>query len=162
MISKEVIATQQLSPVVETIFHWQANDPSHCLLRIFVDDQTHHTYVVASELYSNDNMEKHVLHDFEELALDIFDQYSTLLGPGNIKGVSWISHYGRFSLVDSFENKTKPEWFREIGLPWPLPERLSRYDRKETLLQTAGRQKLFSQIFLEPVSDILGRISGDL
>ncbi|WP_299416291.1 hypothetical protein [Acaryochloris sp. IP29b_bin.148] len=162
MISKEAIATQQLSPVVETIFHWQADDPSHCLLRIFVDGQTQQAYVVASELYSNKTMEKHVLHDFEELALDIFTRHSTLLDPDNINGVSWISHYGRFSVVVSFENLTKPEEFRKVDLPWPLPEQLSRYDGKDTYLEEPDEQKLFSQILLEPVANILDRISGDL
>lgn len=162
MISKEVIATQQLSPVVETIFHWQADDPSHCLLRIFIDDQTQQAYVVASELYSNDKMEKRVLYDFAELALDIFNQYSILLDPGNIKVVTWISHFGRFSVVDCFENQTDPEIFRKIDLPWPLPERLSRYDGKDTFLQEADEQELFSQVLLEPVADMLDRISGDV
>lgn len=162
MISKEVLTTQQLSPVVETIFHWQVDEPSHCLLRIFINDQTQQAYVVASELYSNDEMEKRVLQDFDELALGIVVCYSKLLNPDNIKEVSWISHFGRFSLVDCFENRMEPEIFRKIDLPWPLPERLSQINGKDTFLQEADEQDLFSRVLLEPVATVLARNSSGL
>lgn len=160
MISKEVIATQQLSPVVETIFQWQADDPSHCLLRIYTDDQTQQAYVVASELYSNNDMEKHVSRHFEELALAIANHYPVLLDPAQITDVTWICHYGLFSVADSFENIGTPDRLTKTYLPWPLSSTFNVWDRKEVVLNEAEEEKLFSRVSFTPVSEILDRLAG--
>lgn len=160
MISKDIIATQQLSPVVETIFHWQADDPSHCLLRIFVEDQTQQAYVVASALYSNDNMEKHVSRHFEELALAVVSHYAELLDPSQITDVIWICHYGLFSVPNSFENIGTLDRLSQINLSWPLSSTFSVWERQEVVLSESEEERLFSKISLTPVSEILDRLAG--
>lgn len=159
MISKEVIATQQLSPVVETIFHWQADDPSHCLLRIFVDEQAQQAYVVASELYSNNQNEKHVSRHFEELAKSVFEQYPTLINVSDLKKVNWITHYGKFSVVHSFENLTTPDRFTQVDLPWPLPTELTPLTSYRQVIEYEEVQELSHRVLLEQVADILNRFA---
>ncbi|ABW32224.1 hypothetical protein [Acaryochloris marina] len=160
MISKEVIAAHKLSPVVETIFHWQADDPSHCLLRIYSDDQTQKAYVVASELYSNNEMGKHVSRHFEELALAVANQYPELLDPTKITDVTWICHYGMFSVADSFENIGTPDRLTKIYLVWPLSSTFNVWERKEVVLSESEQEELFSRVSFTSVSEILDRLAG--
>lgn len=161
MISKEVIATQQLRPLVEAIFHWQADDPSHCLLRIFVDEQVQQAYVVASEPHSNKLLDKHVSTDFDTLAISISKQYTSLFEKSKIKQVIWIAHFGQFSDVHSFENMHTTESFLTVDLPWPLPTRISSLEGCWTFLSAAAVEELNTKVSLVPVLDVLARMPCD-
>lgn len=161
MISKDIIATQQLSPVVETIFRWRADDPSHCLLRIFIDDLNKQAYVIASEPYSNDLMENHVSTDFGALALAAVDHYFAQLDVSRIKSIAWIAHNGRFSETPSYDNLHMRERFSRVSLPWPLPETLPALGGKWELLASPEEQELTTKLKLDAVLDIMLRVSGE-
>ena len=159
MVNQVVKTTEKLAPVVETIFHWRSDDDSHCLLRVYVDEQNSSAVVVASKLYSETPRENHLSADFEQLVLAINTEYEALLSP--LSKVDWIAHYGLFSVVYSFENLHTTESFSRITLPWPLPRQLLQYDGKWWGLRPAEEENIRSQILLEPVEDILKRLSSD-
>lgn len=158
MISKEIIATQHLSPVVETIFHWRADDPSHCLLRIYIDELKKMAFVVTSELYSDRVSENFISADFGRLAQAVCEQYPELLSPDRIKHISWIAHYGSFSVPHSYENLGKREDFSQIDIPWPLPGQLTSLGGEWTVLRPFAQEQLSSRILLEPVSVVRERV----
>lgn len=159
MISKDIIAFQQISPVVETLFHWQADDPSHCLLRIFVDDQAQQVYVVASKLHSDHPGENSITENFGKIAQAVCKQYSNLLNIERINDVTWFAHYGLFSVPQSYENLGEQEDFSQIDIPWPLPAKLPSLGGEWTVLRPLAQEQLASRILLEPVQAVMERES---
>lgn len=159
MISKEVIATQQLSPVVETIFHWQVDDPSHCLLRIFVDKQAQQAYVVASKLNGDHPSKNSITENFGKIAQAVCKEYSSLLNLERINHVTWIAHYGLFSVPQSYENLGEQDDFSRIDIPWPLPTKLPSLGGEWTVLRPLAQEQLASKILLESVEAVVERES---
>ena len=158
MVNQVVKETEKLAPEVETLFHWREEDDSHCLLRIYVDNADNSATVVTSKLHSETPGENHLSADFEQLALAIYKKYQYLLK--NLRAVTWIAHYGVFSVADSYENATTTEEFSQVNLPWPLPNHLSSFDGKWKGLDPEEEEQLTNQLTLEPVADILSRIDS--
>lgn len=151
MISKEVI-TQKLSPVVETIFHWQADDPNHCLLRIYVDELQKIAFVVVSKLHSDHPDGNSITEKYGQIAQAVCREFPNLLNPKKINHVTWIAHYGSFSTPQSYENLGKQEDFSQIDIPWPIPSQLPLLGGEWTVLRPHSQEQLASKILLEPVS----------
>lgn len=155
MVNQVIRTTKKLTPVVETIFHWRSDDDSHCLLRIFVDEQNTNAVVVASIVHSNDAMPEDVSTDFEALAVAVQTKFSSVLDPSNIHHVTWLCHSGLFSVAYSYENITTPERFSRVVLPWPLPHQIEPWSGQWRVLSAAEVEELTSKIELRPVADML-------
>ena len=162
MVNQVVRTAEKLAPVVETIFHWRENDPGHCLLRIYRDEQAGEIFVVASGLYSNKSMEHDVSIDFEALAIAVRNQYPTYLNEVNTQKATWICHYGKSSHANTYENQTTPERWLRVTLPWPLPHHLVPWSAKWWVLQPKETEELTNKIRLSPVADILEELGSDI
>ncbi|PZD70621.1 hypothetical protein C1752_10471 [Acaryochloris thomasi RCC1774] len=159
----QVVKTDKLAPVVETLFHWREEDAScHCLLRIYRDEQKEEVIVVASGLHSNKSMEHDVSIDFEALALAVREQYPIYLNEANTQKVTWICHYGRFSQANTYENQTTPERWLRVTLPWPLPEHIEPWSAEWWVLRPNEVEELNTKIRLSPVADILEVLARDI
>jgi len=157
MVNQAIRTSDKLAPVVETIFHWREHDPSNCLLRIYVDTIGTSAIIVASKLYSETPGKNHISADFEQLALAINKKYQGLLD--NVQEVTWIAHYGVFSVVDSFENETTTEVFSKVLLSWPLPQQLTNLESDWKQLDIGEQEELTKQFQLAPVADVLSQLA---
>lgn len=149
-----------LKPRVETIFYWRKHDPkSHCLVRIYINDLTHFATVVLSQLdcgKHHEPYENQISVDVEQLAISIYKIY--LSSVCELKGVNWIVHYGNFSYPPSFEYFRENDAFHKIEWPWPLPACLGKNSHSRRYLSLVEQRHLKSQIFLEPVQNIMYRL----
>ncbi len=162
MVNQVVQTTEKLQPSVETIFHWRKDDDSHCLLRIYIDEQNECAIVTASILQSNDMMPEDVSTDFEALAMAVQAKFPSVLDPKHINNVTWICHSGLFSVANSYENLTTPERFSRVALPWPFPDQLAPWSGQWRVLRPAEVEELKNKIELRPVTDILENRASDI
>ncbi|PZD70219.1 hypothetical protein C1752_16683 [Acaryochloris thomasi RCC1774] len=112
----QVVKTDKLTPVVETIFHWKVGDSSHCLLRIYRDEREEQVIVVLSEIASNQDNTS-ITRDFEAVVNAVAVGLQGYLG-SDVAKVNWLKHYGRFSERPTYENQYDPEFFRKFQFEW--------------------------------------------
>lgn len=145
MVNQVVKTTEKLAPVVETIFHWRSDDDSHCLLRIYRDEQEQQTVVVLSEIASNQENTS-ISEETVNIVRAITAKFSEHLSP-NLEQTIWLMHYGCFSKPLSFENLHRSEEFSQIEFIWE--EGSSKQEASETILFSRDITALFPRLELE-------------
>ncbi len=124
-VNKIISDTQAISQIecVKTVFSWDcsskrkekkmSSSPSHCLLRIYVDEEHQKTLVIASELASNQS-NINVLCGVKDLITSVFEHYPQV--QTTFPNITWIIHFGRFSFsqADNSEMEVKNEVYIRV------------------------------------------------
>lgn len=145
MVNQAVRATNKLAPVVETIFHWKVGDPSHCLVRIYRDEQQQQTLVVISEIASNQGNTS-ISETTVNIVSAINARFQEHLGP-ELEKTIWLMHFGCFSKPLTFENLHRSEEFSRIEFVWEEDSPIQ--ETSETVLFTQDIAELFPRLELE-------------
>ncbi|WP_017716892.1 hypothetical protein [Kamptonema formosum] len=144
---------------IQSIFHWQSKEgrDSHCLLRIYIDENLGRAAVIASELDSNRHNTP-ITRDFKGLASAVARALGAELGVPRSQ-ITWIVHCGDFSQPRSYENLGFPDEFSVVDFPESGTDN-AEGEGSWTVLRTAQIQEILGGITLPPVERVVAELRG--